>query len=212
MDMDLSDRVAKRFKRAQLDALDFFIYRVADQFLDALSRLDLFAEKNVSMALLQKGLDATSVNKLTAGKTAGPLVKALGGLIARGLWYALIRPFLLLAKIVRSASFRSEIKADVRRALRKEVRETRHMFDVASRWQRGDTIHPQELKAAKDQMLRILVKLVLVYFATAPVTGLFQGGLWKAIQRFAAPAEEILILLLDRPLTALLQRLRDAPV
>jgi hypothetical protein len=196
-----------------MDTLDLFMDSVADQFIDELSRMPLFTEKRVSQALLLKGVSADSVNKLTDGKTAGPLVKVLGGLVARGLWYVLIRPFQVLAKLIHSSEFRAEIKADVRRAFRKEIRDTRHMVDVAGRWSRGEEIHPREFQAAKQQLLRIVTKLVLVYFASAPaVTGLFSSGLWKVLQRLAAPADEILVLLLERPLTALMGRLLRAPV
>lgn len=211
--MSLSERVAERFKRAQMDALDIFIDVIVDQFLDELNRLPLFSEKTVAQALVQKGVSAENINQLSEGKTAGPVVRALGGLIARGLWYTLIRPFQLLAKLVGSTSFREEIKADVRRAFRKDLRDTRHMFDVADRWRRGDAVHPQEYKAAKQQLLRIMTKLVLLYFTAAPaVTGLFSGGLWKALSRLVAPAEEILVLLLDRPLRAVMGKLLSTPV
>lgn len=209
--MESEIRVLRRFKRAQEEALDTLADQVADEFLLELVGLDLFSEKAVSQALTDKGFSAEDLNSIPEGKTAGPMVKALGGLVLRGLWYALVRPFLVLGRLARSSGFRQEIKDTFKRALRKDVRSSRHMADVASRWARGDEVHPQEFKAAKQQLLRILVKLVLIYFAAPEVAGLFSGGLWHAIASLWFPAEEVMVLLLDRPLSAVMSKLMTAP-
>lgn len=211
--MAAGSRVAERYLRAQAEALEPLIDQVVDQLLNALARKDVFTDQAVSQALLEKGIDHSTLAALTSPRVASePLIKALGGLVHRGLWYLLARPFKLLAKIFRSAAFRQEIKATVRRAVRKEFRDTRHMLDVAGRWQRGEPLHPKEAQAAKAQLLRLAAKAILIYCTLGPASGLFSGSLWKSLRRFAGPAEEILVLLLDRPLSALIHKLSTTPV
>jgi len=200
-----------RFKRAQEDALEALADQVADAFLLELSGLDLFSKKRVDRALVEKGLTADALNSMAEGKTAGPMVKALGGLVLRGLWYALVRPFFVLGKLIRSSTFREEIKAAFKKALRKDARSTRHLGDVASRWANGDEVHPKEFQAAKQQLLRILAKVLLIYFAAPELAGLFSGGVWHAINALWFPTEEILLLLLDRPLSAVMKKLMTTP-
>jgi len=209
--MESEIRVVRRFKRAEEEALDALADQVADEFLLELASLDLFSERRVSQALVYNGLTAEDINSISEGKTAGPMVKALGGLVLRGLWYALVRPFLILKKVIRSPDFRHEIKAAFKKALRTDLRATLHLRDVASRWANGDEIHPQEFQNAKRQLLRILTKVVLIYFAGPQVAGLFSGGLWQAITQLSLSAEEVLVLLLDRPLSAVMKKLMTAP-
>jgi hypothetical protein len=208
--MDSATRVMGRFKRAQEEDLGALADHFADAFVDEIAQLNLFDERRVSQALASNGLRAEDINSLAPGKTAGPSIRALGGLILRGLWQVLIRPFLVLGKFVRSSKFREDIRREFRKALRQEVRASRHMADVAARWARGGDIHPEEFKAARHQAVRILTKVVLVYFAAPAVTGLFAGGIWAAVSRLWFPAEEILVVLLDRPLRAVAHRLLSA--
>ena len=210
--MTLGSRVAERYLRAQTEALEPLVDRVVDQLLSALDRSDVFTDKAVSQALLQKGVDHATLAGLAPTKIAGPLIKALGGLVQQGLWYLLVRPFKLLTKLFRSTQFRQEIKSAVYKAVRKEFRDTRHMLDVAARWQRGEPIPPQEAKAAKAQLLRLAAKVILLYCTVGPTSGLFSGGIWKALHRITGPAGEIVVLLLDRPLTVLVQKLSTTPV
>jgi hypothetical protein len=210
--MESEIRVLRRFLRAQEEeAVDMLADQIADEFLLELSGLDIFSAHNISQALAERGLSAEDLNSVAEGKTGGPMIKALGGLVRRGLWYMLVRPFLVLGKLVRSPGFRQDIKTSFRKALRKDVRATKHMAGVASRWARGDKVHPEEFKAAKRQLLRILVKVMLIYFATPEVAGLFSGGLWHAIGTLWFSAEEVLVLLLDRPLAAIMNKLLTTP-
>lgn len=204
-------RVLSRFKQAQSDALDSLAAQVAQEFLLELAGLDLFGEKRISQALVEKGLSAEDLNAIAPEKTAAPMVEALGGLVSRGIWYLLVRPFLVLGRVIRSAGFRQEITAAFKKALRKDLRSSRHLWDVAGRWARGDEVRPQEFLAAKQQLLRILVKVVLVYFATPEVAGLFSGDLWHAISNLGFFSEEVVFLLLDRPLSAVMKKLLTSP-
>lgn len=209
--MESEIRVSERFKCAQEDALDAFADPLVDQLLGDLAALNPFDENKVSQLLAADGLRPEDVNALSDGKTAAPMVKALGGFVLRGLWYAMIRPFLVLRKLITSEQFRREIKASCRRALRKEGRDTRHMLDVANRWARGDYVHPNEFKAARQQVVRLIAQVVLVYFAAPEVAGLFTGGVWQALGRLVLPAEKVLLLLLERPLRAVMGKLLTTP-
>lgn len=204
-------RVSYRYKRAQDEPLDQLADTLADQFLLELAGMEPFNEMELAHALAEKGVDADDLNSLSPIKTAGPLVRVLGGLVAKGLWYVLVRPFLVLNKVLRSPKFRREIKMRFKRALRKDVRATRHLQDVGARWARGDYVHPQEFQTAKEQLLRILAKVVLMYFAAPELGALFSGGVWHAITGLWFSAQELLIILLDRPLGEITKRLLTAP-
>jgi hypothetical protein len=209
--MESESRVLRRFKRAQEEALEELADHVADEFLQELSGLGIFSEDRVSTALTVKGLTADSLNSISEGKTAGPVIKALGGLVLRGVWYALSHPFVILGKLISSGKFRAEIKGAFKKALHRDLRATRHLGSVASRWANGEAIHPEEFKAAKQHLLRILIKIVLIYFAGPGVAGVFSGGIWKAVSAIGFSAEEIILLLLERPLSAAMKKLMSGP-
>jgi hypothetical protein len=212
-------RVAARYLRAQEDAaaLEAMADHVADLFLDALAE-EKFTGKDVAQAFGQAGITAGDINKLLpSAKTAGlaefgTKLKILGGLVLEGLWHALIHPFLALGKLFVSAQFRKEVKAAFRRALSHEVRSTRHMLSVAGRLARREEVNPQETKAALHQMTDILSKAVLVYFAGPSVAHLFSGGIWKAFVTLLSPIDEIMVILLDRPLRAVAKKLMNADI
>jgi hypothetical protein len=204
-------RVLRQFKRAEEDAVDKLADQIVDQFLSELAHLDPFNQASVSATLQESGITAENLNSLQSGRQGSSFVKALGGLVVRSLWYALVRPFLILRKLIRAPKFRQAIKQAFKRALRRELRSTRHLADVISRWAQGAPVHPQEFKAAQQQLLRLLVKVLLIYFAAPEIGGLFTGGVWHAISTLWFPAEEVVALLLDRPLGAVLSKLLTEP-
>jgi len=164
--------------------------------------------------LQAEGVTADALNALAdpMTKQAGGFIRALGGLVFRGLWALVVHPFLALGKFVRSSQFRSEVKASFKRALRHEVRATKHMMDVAGRLARGEEVNPHERKAAMHQLVDILTKAILIYFAGPHVAHLFAGGVWKALAAFMSPLDEIIAILLDKPIRAAARKLLSADI
>jgi hypothetical protein len=212
-----SRRVAARYLQAQEDEqiLDAMADHVADIFLDTLAKYANFDEKEVAQVLERQGVDAEILNKIApAQKEAGlgQVVKVLGGLVARGLWHVVVGPFQVIGKLLQSSQFRLEVKASFRRALSHEIRSTKHMIGVARRLAAGEEVNTQERKAALHQLLDLLSKAVLIYFAGPHVVGLFKGGVWKALAAILSPLDEIVLILLDKPLRAVVKKLIAADI
>lgn len=209
-------RVAARYLRAQedLSALLALGDRLADQFLEILSQTQ-FSENEVAHAFESAGVTADDLNKLApVEKVAGfgQAIKILGGLVLKGLWHILVKPFLALGKLLSSGKFRDEVKREFRRSLSHEVRASKHMLDVAGRLYRGETVAPQERKAAVRHMVGILVKVIIACSSGPTLQGLFSGGVWKAFRSLAAPIGEIILLLLNSPIQATAKKLMSADV
>ena len=124
----------------------------------------------------------------------------------------IVHPFLSLGKLVKSSAFRQEVKNAFKRALRHEVRATKHMLSVAGRLARGEEVKPQERKAAMHQLVDVLTKALLLYFAGPHVAHLFQSGLWRALGALLSPLDEIIVILLDKPLRAATRKLLSADI
>jgi hypothetical protein len=124
----------------------------------------------------------------------------------------IVGPFIGIKKLIVSPKFRSEVKTSFKRALNHEVRSTKHMIDVAGRLARGEEVNPQEKKTAMRQLVDILTKAVLVYFAGPHIAHLFAGGIWKALAALLSPLDEIVIILLDKPIRAAAQKLLSADI
>jgi hypothetical protein len=214
----ITDRVATRFAQAQDDeaALDTLADHWADVFLDELAGTVQINEKSVAQVLHAQGISADDINGMAPEGTKeagfGTPVRVLGGLIMRGLWHMLIHPFLAIGKMFVSPSFRNEVKISFKRALKHEVRASKHMMSVAGRLARGEEVKPQERKAAMHQLTAILVKAVLVYFAGPHVSHLFASGFWKAGATLLSPIDEVLMVLLDKPLRAATKKLMSADI
>lgn len=156
---------------------------MVDALLDGLAAEQPFDAGSVEAVLRRQGLKADAVNALAEGKTAGigQAIRALGGLVLHGVWHALMQPFVAIKKLIFSASFRTEVKRAFKRALRHEIRSTRHMLSVFGRLARGEEVNQHERKAAFHQMLDILTKVVFVYLAGPHVAALFTHGIWKGV-------------------------------
>jgi hypothetical protein len=122
----------------------------------------------------------------------------------------LIHPFLAIGKMLVSPSFRNEIKISFKRALSHEVRASKHMLSVAGRLARGEEVNRQERKAAMHQLTDILVKAVLLYFAGPHIAHLFESGIWKALAALLSPLDEVILVLLDKPIRAATKKLMSA--
>lgn len=165
---------------------------LVDQFLDALASF-VPGEKEVARTLESAGVTDEQIEQLS-DKTAG------FGDALKVLRHALIRPFLNLGRLVTSAKFRGDVKGAFRRALSHEIRATKHAVSVAGRLARGEAVPPPERKAATRQLLSILITVVFAYSAGPGVQGLFSGSLWRAFQTLVMPVQEIIALVLRKPL------------
>ncbi len=147
-------------------------------------------------------------------KTAGlgHLIRALGGLILNGVWHMIVAPFINIGKLITSPAFRVEIKTAFRRALSHEMRSTKHMVNVAGRLSRGEEVNPQERTTAMHQLVDILTKVVLLYFVGPRITGLFENGIWKALAALMSPLDDIVVILLDKPIRAAAKKLMSADI
>jgi hypothetical protein len=213
--MDPTHRVAARYLQAQdEEAFDALVDHWADVFLDELERNTQITESEVDQVLKAQGVSAEDLDIISdeGNKEASNFIRALGGLVLRGVWNTLVHPFLAIGKMIKSPSFRQEVKVSFRRALRHEVRSTKHMISVAGRLARGEEVNPQERKAAMHQLVDILTKAILVYFAGPHIAHLFAGGAWKALAAILSPLDEVLAILLDKPLRAAAKKLLSADI
>ena len=203
--MNLRERVAHRYIRAtDEEALDTMVSHWSQVFLDeVLAHLNLDSP-SVEAVLHQEGVTADDLNAVSGTHTAsvGDTLRILGGLVLRGVWAVTLKPFLALGKMVSSSRFRGEVLAAFRRALSHDVRATRHMASVAGRIARGEPVNPYERKEAMHHLVHLLSQAVLVCLTGSQVTGLFRGGVWKALEAVSRPVGEILVILFDRPLRA----------
>jgi hypothetical protein len=214
--VDLSHRVASRYIRAAQDeaAFEAMVDHWADVFLDELASNVQIDEGDVESLLRSQGVSAEDINDVVGMKQAGlgNLVKALGGWIAHSVWHMVTGPFIGIKKLITSQKFRDEVKRSFKRALNHEVRATKHMVSVAGRLARGEEVNPQEKKAAMHQLVDILTKAVLVYFTGPHIAHFFAGGIWKALGALLSPLDEIVVILLDKPIRAAAQKLLSADI
>ena len=199
-------KVAQRFLVGS--AIDHLV----DVFLSELAGRTRIDEKTVDKVLKTQGISPEDINSLDDGKQAGDFVKALGGLIKKGLWYATVRPFLVLGKVIKSPTFRQEVKATFRKEVSHEVRATRHMMDVLQRMAGGESVKPQERNAALRHLSKMLTQAVLIVLTGSSITNPFVGGVWRALGALAAPLHEILLIILNKPLQAAASKLLTTPV
>jgi len=209
-------RVAQRYKQAQEDeqALDQLVDYWVDEFLNTFEQGVDLSEGTVEAAMTAQGVSAEKVNTITnpEGKEAGGAIEALGGRILHGVWHMMISPFLNIAKFFSSEDFRTDVKRRVKRALSHEVRSTRHMLEVAGRLARGQEVNPQERKAAMHQFVDILTKTLALYFAGPHIAHFFAGGIWKVLGTLVSPFDEILVILLDKPIRMAAKKLLGADI
>lgn len=186
----------------------------AEVFLDELEAHTKIDEQTAEQVLASKGVDADDVNAVAGMKSAGvtDVMKVLGGLVAKALWWVVVRPFLAVGKFVASGKFRSEVLAAFKKAVRHEVRATRHMASVAGRLVRGEPVHPAEKKAAMKQLTTLLVQVVVMYLAGGPLLGFFKGALWSSLTALVGPVSEIVLVLFGAPIKAATAKLLSADI
>lgn len=207
--MELSaERVAARYQRASTDVV---LDRWVDLFLTEFGQGTKITEKSVERLLQTQGISADDLELLDGNKQAGERLRALGGWVRRGLWYLLVRPFLLINKLVRSSAFRNEVKAAFHRELNREARSTRHLINVAGRLARGEAVSPHERKAALKQLGSLMSKAILITLISSS-GGPLSSGVWAPLRALMGPLEEIYLILLNRPLQATVKKLLTVPI
>ena len=203
-------RIAHKYLQAQVQAkVNEVLESHVDLFLDVmLSKLNI-TDKTVSRLLQTQGISADKVNSLDDGKQAGfGFIKALGGFVRQGVWYVLVRPFLVLGKVMRSSGFREEVKREFKKALSHDIRATSHLFGVVSRMIDGEEIPAPEKRAAMKHLINLIVKAVLISSAASIGSqGLLSGSIWATLRRLMAPLQEILLILLNKPIQAASKKL-----
>jgi hypothetical protein len=209
--MSFSHRVAARYQAQLDDGAQQVLDRWADMFLGELGKVKI-KEKDVSKLLKSQGITPEDINSLDGGRQAGDFIPALGGWVKKGLWYLLVRPFLVVGKLVKSGQFRKEVKAAFRRELSHDVRATRHMLRVARKIAAGESVKPQEKKAAIKQFVSVMTRAVLVVMGGPTASSLFSGSVWKALGGLMVPAQELLVMLLYRPMQSAAGKLMTAPM
>jgi hypothetical protein len=205
----------RQVQAEDLEALDALADHWADVFLDELTQDTNIDEESVEKVLDEKGISADNLNALADAdptqKSSG-FISALGGRILHSIWHMVIGPFLAVGKLIKSGEFRAQVKASFKRALRHEVRSTRHMVEVAGRLARGEEVGAPERKAAMHQLVDILSKVVLIYFVGPHIAHLFMGGIWKVLGTLVSPLDEILTAMLDKPLRKASKKLLGADI
>lgn len=185
-----------------MDVVDAIIDNWGEALLSGLAKFHI-TEADVD-AVLSGDLSAEDVNAAfdPTGKTAGFMdtVTALGGKVLSGAWHMLTAPFIAAWKMATSPQYRAKVIAGFKRAIRHEVRATRHMVVVAQRLIVGEEVKSQEVKAAVVQFIDLAVKVLIGVFVGPHVAHLFAHGVMQALAALLSPLDEILGILIDKPM------------
>jgi len=186
----------------QWDVVDAIIDQWADAFLHRLSGYNL-TPQDVDAALSGE-VSAEDVNAIfdPSGKTAGIMdtVHALGGNVLSGAWHMITHPFIAAWKMVTNPQYRAKVIVGIKRAIRHEVRATRHMIVVAQRLLAGEEVKPQEVRAAVIQFVDIAMKVIIGVFVGPHIAHLFAHGVLKALASLLSPLDEVIGVMIDKPL------------
>lgn len=192
-------------KRAEVSpevVLDQMVDNWVDGFMSFLGKMDI-TEEDVNAAL-SKDVGAEDVNALfeTQMKTAGLMdtIRALGGKVFSGAWHMITHPFISLKKLFTQPAYRKEVARAVKKALKHEARATKHMFIVATKLATGEDVKPQEVRTAAIQFVDIFTKVLLAYFVGPHVAHMFSHGVLKALASLLSPLDEVVGMVLDKPL------------
>jgi len=203
-----ASRVASRHLRTRrasadvLDVVDAIVDAWGEAFLVGLARFRM-TEDDVDAAL-SGSLSADEVNAAfdPTGKTAGVMdtVQALGGKVLSVAWHMLTHPFIAAWKFITNPQYRAKVITGIKRAIRHEIRATRHMVGVAQRLIAGETVKPQEVKAAVMQFIDIAMKVLIGWFIGPHIAHLFAQGVFKALASLMSPLDEVIGIIIDAPI------------
>lgn len=173
-----------------------------EAFLDSLARFRI-TEDNVDDALTGY-LDPDEVNAVfdPTGKTAGIMdtVSALGGKVLSGAWHMIVGPFIAAWKMVTSSQYRNKVLTGIKRAIRHEMRATKHMFTVAARLLAGEEVRPQEVRAAVFQFADLAIRVLMAVFIGPHIAHMFAHGALKALASLLTPLDEVIAVMVDKPM------------
>lgn len=193
------------------DILDQMVDLWVDMAFSALSKQEP-SESDIEKLLHSQGVSANDLNEMAdkvssrvaseLGKEAGSMdtVRALGGKVLKWVWHTATHPFISIWKHIVSSQAREETKRYIKRAIRKEKRETYHMVEVARRLAKGEKVHPQELKNAVHQFLDLLKTAIIIGLGAHELVPLIAASPLHALGILASPADEVVGLLMDSPL------------
>ena len=188
-----------------LGTLDAVVDNWTDGLLDLLTRRKP-TDADIQNAFLEAGVTADDINALPVSqgmaRTAGVLdyITALGGKILKGVWHMITAPFMALWKLLTSQSYRDKIKKGFKKAIRHEIRATKHLFNVVARLSKGEEVRGQEVKAAARQFIDLASKILLVHFAGPHIAHLFSKGLLHAASALLSPLDEVVAVVVDKPI------------
>ena len=185
-----------------MGVVDAIIDSWGEAFIGSLAKFRM-TEADVDAAL-SGDLTADDVNAAfdPTGKTAGFMdtVSALGGKVLSGAWHMLTAPFIAAWKMATSPQYRAKVIAGIKRALRHEVRATKHMVVVAQRLLAGEEVKQQEVKAAVVQFVDLAMKVLIGVFVGPHIAHLFAHGVLKALASLLSPLDEVIGVMIDKPL------------
>ena len=116
--------------------------------------------------------------------------------MAKHAGHQLAHPFVAAKDLVTKPEARKKFSKYLKGAIRKEVKETKHLKDTIKRALKGDKIYEADRRKAINQA----VDLVKVALLGATVAHLFHGGVVKAIGALASPVDEVVAMGIDKPL------------
>lgn len=127
-------------------------------------------------------------------------IRALGGEVLAWVWETVTHPFIAAWRLLTSPAARTETKAWIRQVARKEVTQTRHMVSVARALARGEEVPRTDVVAAVHQFVDLLKTALILGMATHHLGPALIRDPLHVLGILASPADEMVGLLLDRPL------------
>jgi len=116
--------------------------------------------------------------------------------MAKNVGHQLAHPFVAAKDLITNPAARKKFGKYLKGAVRKEVKETKHLKETIGKALRGEKVY----KADRDRAINQAVDLVKVALIGATVAHLFQGGVLKAIGALASPVDEVVGVAIDKPL------------
>lgn len=203
-------RVADQFLQDRGDqAFDVLVDTWVDLAFDMLGRIRLTGA-DLEAALQAGGVTADDLNQAAVGKVATgdtTTLRALGGEVLTWVWETFTHPFAAAWKLLTSNQARSETKRWLKTVGRKEITKTRHMLVVASTLARGGEVERADLTRAVHQFIDLLKTALILGVLTYHFGPTLIRDPLHVFGVLASPADEIIGLMLDKPLRMITRHL-----
>lgn len=124
------------------------------------------------------------------------------GEIAKKVGHQLVHPFVAAKDLLTKPEARKELADHVKKSVRKETKETKHLVSTIKKAVSGEKISKEDKTRAVNQA----VDLVKVALIGATVAHLFHGGVMKAIGTLASPVDEVVGVAVDAPLRKITEK------